>query len=266
MKKKYALITGASQGLGKHLALNLAKRNYNILLVSLPNEGLSLLADEIKSLNVDAHFFETDLTKKENIISLANWTNTYSIEVLINNAGCGGSKYITDASIDYIDSIIQLNIRATSILTKLLLPNLTQQTKSYILNISSMAAFSPIGYKTIYPASKKFIEYFSQGLQEELKTKNVIIAVAYPGPMKTNKNVTSRIEKQSKFVNSGVIEINDVAKICLTKLFKGKTRIIPGKLNIFSRYLLALLPLKMKIAILSKAVKKEIDENKIVAI
>jgi short-subunit dehydrogenase len=261
MNSNYALITGASQGLGKYLAIDLAKRNYNILLVALPNENLTALASEIKKLNVKVDFLETDLTKKENILALGSWANTFSVEVLINNAGCGGSKHISEASFDYIDTMIQLNVSATSLITKLLIPNLTQQPKSYILNISSMAAFSPIGFKTVYPASKKFIEYFSQGLQEELKSQNVTVSVVYPGPMKTNENVTSRIVKQSKFVNSGVIELEDVARISLNGLFKGKTMIIPGKMNKFSRYLLAVLPLKTKIKLLSKAIKKEIDTD-----
>jgi hypothetical protein len=158
--KNYALITGASQGLGKYIAMDLAKRNYHILLVALPNENLSSVASEISKLNVKVDFFETDLTKKENILDLVQWANKYPIEVLINNAGCGGSKYINDASFDYIDSIILLNNRATAQITTSLIPNLTKQPKSYILNVSSMAAFSPIGYKTVYPASKNLLNFF----------------------------------------------------------------------------------------------------------
>ena len=124
-----------------------------------------------------------------------------------------------------------------------------------------MAAFSPIGFKTVYPASKKFIEHFSQGLQEELKSQNMSVSVVYPGPMKTNTNVTNRIEKQSKFVRAGVIALENVAETSLNGLFKGKSTIIPGKLNKFSRFILAFIPLKLKIAMLSKAVKKEIDTD-----
>ena len=258
----HALITGASEGLGKILAIDLAKRNYNILLVALPNENLDILAAQIKSLNVEVEFFETDLTKKDNLLKLADWANKFPIEVLINNAGCGGSKYINEASVDYIENIILLNVRATSLITKLLIPNLTQRTKSYILNISSMAAFSPIGYKTVYPASKKFIDFFSLGLNEELKSNNVTVSVLYPGPMKTNPNVSKRIEEQSKFVNAGVIDLENVARISLNKLFSGKTRIIVGKLNKLSRIILAILPLNRRVKILSKAVKKEIDATK----
>jgi short-subunit dehydrogenase len=260
--ENYALVTGASQGLGKYLAIDLAKKKYNILLVALPNENLNILVSEIAKLNVKVEFYETDLTKKENIIDFVNWANKFPIEVLVNNAGCGGSKYIKKASFEYLDRIILLNIRAVSQITNLLIQNLIQRPKSYILNISSMAAFSPIGYKTVYTASKKFIEYFSLGLQEELKAYNVIVSVVYPGPMKTNLDVSERISKQSTFVNAGVIELEDMARNTLNKLFTGKNRIIIGKLNKLSRVILAILPLKVKIKILSKAVKKEIDATK----
>ena len=261
MKENYALITGASQGLGKAIALELVERKYNLLLVSLPNENISDLTKEVMLQGINAHYFETDLTKKENVIALANWANEFSISVLINNAGCGGSIKITEASIDYIDTMIQLNITATSLITRLLIPNLTQHTNSYILNISSMAAFSPIGYKSVYPASKKFIEFFSQGLNEELKDEGVSITVIYPGPMRTNDNVTSRIAKQNKIINSGVVELDQVAKISLNGMFRGKKMIIPGKLNKVVRFILAVLPRKSKIHLLSKAVKKELDEE-----
>jgi hypothetical protein len=114
----------------------------------------------------------------------------------------------------------------------------------------------------VYPASKKFTEFFSLGLQEELKSKNVTVSVVYPGPMKTNFDVSQRIEKQSKFVNAGVIELDDMAKISINKLLAGKNRIVIGKLNKLSRVILAILPLKVKIKLLSKAVKKEIDATK----
>jgi hypothetical protein len=99
-------------------------------------------------------------------------------------------------------------------------------------------------------------------LQEELKSKNVTVSVVYPGPMKTNLDVSQRIEKQSKFVNAGVIELDDMAKISINKLLAGKNRIVIGKLNKLSRVILAILPLKVKINLLSKAVKKEIDATK----
>ena len=97
------------------------------------------------------------------------------IDILINNAGLGGTKKFTEASSDYINTILQVNVAATSLITHQLLPNLLKQPKAYILNVSSMAAFSPIGFKTVYPATKTFIHSFSRGLHEELKdTTNTV--------------------------------------------------------------------------------------------
>jgi short-subunit dehydrogenase len=94
--------------------------------------------------------YETDLSIKENVLDLTEWINSkFSIHMLINNAGIGGSKKFSDASGSYIEKIIQLNVLATSLLTHQLLPNLQKSSKAYILNVSSLAAFSPIGYKTI---------------------------------------------------------------------------------------------------------------------
>ncbi|WP_440881769.1 SDR family NAD(P)-dependent oxidoreductase [Tenacibaculum sp. C7A-26P2] len=260
MNTNFALITGASTGLGLALSKELAHRGYSLLLASLPGENLKEVTTTIrKKSNVEVIYFETDLTEQKNIIDLCNWANQYPITALINNAGCGGSKKISEASIQYIHTIIELNTVATSLITRLLLPNLEQQEKSYILNVSSMAAFSPIGYKTVYPASKKFIEHFSLGLAEELKNQNISITILYPGPMKTNNKVSSRIEKQSAFVKFGVVDTKVIAFQSIESMLHGKMRVIPGKINKLSKWILYFLPLKTKIRLLSKAIKKEIE-------
>ena len=259
MSENFALITGASTGLGLALSEELASRGFNLLLVSLPYENLGLVAANIrKKSNVEINYFETNLTERKNVIDLCKWANQYSISVLINNAGCGGSKSIAEASVQYIDNIIQLNNVSTSLITRLLIPNLEQRKKSYILNVSSMAAFSPIGYKTVYPASKKFIEYFSLGLAEELKDRNISVTILYPGPMKTNNEVSSRIEKQSVLVKSGIVNTKDIAFQGIDSMLQGRMRVIPGKLNKLSKWILYFLPLRTKIRLLSKAIKKEI--------
>lgn len=260
MKNNYAVITGASQGLGLYIAKELASRNYNLILVSLPYENLESVSKNISDeYNVTVDFFETDLTNTDEVLSFCNNIKDYNISVLVNNAGIGGSKKILDASAEYLIKIIDLNVKAPSILTRLLLPQLEKNTKSYILNVSSMAAFSPIGYKTVYPASKKFIDFFSLGLKEELKDKNVFVSAVYPGPMKTNAEVSQRIEKQSKFVNSGVIDLETMAYKSVEGMLKGKKRIVLGKLNKFSQILLSVLPVSVKTRMLSNAIKREIS-------
>jgi hypothetical protein len=259
--KKYALLTGASQGIGKALAQELASRKINLLLVSLKGEGLSDFCNEIQEkYDVDAKYFETDFYQYNSVYDVANWAiYNYSVYMLINNAGIGGTKAFESASPEYIDSIIQVNVRATSMLTRLLLPELKKQENAYILNVASMASFSPFAFKTVYPASKAFVYSFTRGLHEELKGTNVMISVIHPGPVKTNPEVTARIEKQGVFGRMGQVSPKKLASIGIKQLLKGDSLILPGILNKFNWLLLIMLPNAWKLPLLSRVVRKEIN-------
>lgn len=182
----------------------------------------------------------------------------FKIQFLINNAGRGGTRAFEAADVDYLNGILQLNIVATALLTRLLLPNLRQQKPAYILNVSSMAAFSPIGYKTVYPASKAFIRHWSLGLREELRGTGVSVSVVYPGPMATNADASQRIESQGFKGKMGLVSPEEVAKISLEGMFSGKATTVPGFMNKINRVLMALLPNWLKIPLISNAIKKEI--------
>ncbi|MEI7597632.1 MAG: SDR family NAD(P)-dependent oxidoreductase [Bacteroidota bacterium] len=258
--KQFALITGASQGLGKCFALELASRKINTILVALSNENIHLVAEESRKMGVESYYYETDISIKENILALANQVNsTYNVNILVNNAGCGGTKSFIDCDVDYIDRIIQLNVMSISIMTHQLLPNLLKQDKSYILNVSSMASFSPIGFKTVYPASKRFIQHFSRGLYQELKKTNVFVSVVHPGPMKTNKDVSQRIELQGILGKIGLVSPEKAAKISIHQLFKKDTLILLGWANKLNWVLMTLIPIWIKLPILSRAVEREIS-------
>ncbi|MCH5599577.1 SDR family NAD(P)-dependent oxidoreductase [Niabella ginsengisoli] len=201
-------------------------------------------------------YYETDLSVKQNVIALCNWLNkNFDIYILINNAGVGGTKKFTEASIHYIDSIMQVNVVATSLLTHQLLPNLLRQQQAYILNVSSMAAFSPIGYKTVYPASKTFIHSFSRGLSEELKNTGVVVSVVNPGAMATNEDVCQRIKNLGIIGRMTLLQPDKVAASCIKKLFK-RDRVI--MVNPWSWLAIALLPIWIKLPLLTYNIKKEI--------
>ncbi len=255
----FALITGASQGLGRSFAIELAKRGHNLLLVSLPNEGLPALASQLGLQGVSVHFFETDLSQKENVVALAEAINhRFALSILVNNAGRGGTRRMENADLAYLDGILQLNVVAPALLTKLLLPNLRRQERAWVLNVSSMAAFSPIGFKTVYPASKAFVRHFSLGLKEELKGTAISVSVVYPGPMKTNAEVIQRIENQGFKGGVGLLHPDEVASIAIQQMLHGKTNIIPGFANKMNRWLMALLPESLVIWLVSRAVSKEL--------
>lgn len=256
-KKQFAVITGASQGLGKAFAIELAKRGFNVVLVSLPGQNLSQLSDSIsREYKVQSSYYETDFVENRNIIDLANWINeNFNVGVLINNAGIGGSMPFDEAHIEYIDTIIQVNIKATTLLIHQLLPNLKKQPHSYILNVSSIAAFSPVGYKTVYPASKAFIHSFSRGLYAELKNSNVFVSVINPGAMATNLEVASRIEKQGIIGKLTLLQPDKVAQYAITRLFRRDTVIM---VNPFTWFMSVILPVWIKLPIMTEIVKREI--------
>jgi hypothetical protein len=258
MNNNYAVITGASRGLGKSFALQLAKKGKNLILISLEGENLPTFANELSvKYNIKSLFFETDLTILNSVMEIAGKINhNYNIDMLINNAGTGGSKKFEDASAEYLYNILQLNITATIMLTRLLLPNLKNRKRSFILNVSSLAAFSPIGYKTVYPASKAFIHSFSRGLYQELKDTGVFVSVINPGAMKTNADVTKRIEHQGFRGKLSLLDPEKVAERALRKLEKRDTVIM---MNHFSWLMLKLTPIWIRLPLLTNAVKRELS-------
>lgn len=257
----YALLTGASQGFGRELAEELAKRSINLLLVSLPNEGLADLSMEIKSkYSVQVKYFETDLTQEKSVYEIAEWAlSNYRVFMLINNAGIGGSQSFEMASVESLESMIQINIRAVTLLTRLMLAELKSHEKAYILNVSSMASFSPIAFKTIYPASKAFVYSFSRGLHQELKGTGVSVSVIHPGPMKTNVEVTKRIEKQSFIARLGLVSPGKVARIAIKGMLQNQTQIVPGLYNKFFWLLMKIVPLTLRLNMVSDIMKNEAD-------
>jgi len=255
----FAIITGAAGGLGKAFSFELAKAGYNTILIDLPNRELASICAEIEYKHSNKSlYYEADLTHLENIIEITNDINQkYNVSILVNNAGVGGTKRFEDADFNYLNTIIQLNVMATTIMTKQIFPNLQKQEKSYILNVSSMAAFSPVAFKTVYPASKVFVHFFSRGLYEEFKKSNVFVSVVNPGPMKTNSDVTARINKQGFFGRLGLMSPEKVAEISVKQLFKRDT-LIMLRTNGLSWLMLKFIPIWIRLPLFSKAVRREI--------
>lgn len=253
---RYALVTGASRGLGKAIALELARQGYPTILVSRTDK-VHEVCEEITSLyHIPSVGYTADLTDSRGIADLAEQVNAnYQVFMLVNNAGTGGSRRFVEASTQYLENILDLNTNGTALLTHALLPNLLRQPQAYVLNIGSMAAHTPTGFKTVYPASKAFVYHFSLGLREELKDTPVSVSVCSPGAMATNDEVTARIERQGFFGRFTLKSVESIARKCVRQTLRGKRHIV---INPVSYALSKMVPNAIKTPILTRIVKREL--------
>ena len=260
----YALITGASKGLGRAFAKELAQRNINLLLVALPGEKLPELCADLKNeFSIKCDHYETDLTEQNSIKNLINWLlGNYKINILINNAGMGGSSEFESVSTEFVEKMLSLNIRALTLITHELLPEIRSHKNGYILNVASMASFSPMAYKTLYSASKVFVLYFTKGLNEELRGTGVSASVVHPGPMRTNRQVIKRIEDHGVFGRLGVLSPEYVACKSVNMMFKRKTIIILGWFNHLCWLGMKTVPQKIRLPFIANQVRKTLKRSR----
>lgn len=263
-EKTFALITGASAGLGKALAAECARRGRNLLLVSLPGEQLANLGRRLEAeYNVEVHCYETDLTLTDGPQDLIAWIRPrFAVDMLINNAGTGGSMPLEEASIDYIENILQLNIRALCLLTYALIPELKKHRRAYILNIASLAAFSPMPFKTVYPASKAFVYSFSRGLQAELSRTSISVTVIGPGSILTNSDAIHRTKRHGFLGRWSALTPEWTARKAIRSLLAGRPVVIPGVLNKLLYFLMRYLPPQLALSIIVRAFGREVETEK----
>ena len=217
-----ALVTGASSGIGYEISKYLAKRGYDIIVVSRNRQALENLKNEIKT-NVQIACM--DLSVVDNCVKLYENFKDENIDVLINNAGFGmyGNFDILDMNKEI--EMINVNILACDILTKLFLKDMKKRDSGYILNVGSIAGFMPGPLMSSYYASKSYVVKLTQAIRKELKKSKsgVSVSVLCPGPVNTNFNNTAGVKFAVRPLSSEY-----VAKYAVDMLFKKKLVIVPG--------------------------------------
>jgi uncharacterized protein len=254
----YTLITGSSQGMGKEMAIKCASLGRNILLVSLPNENLANTTSDIgEKYNVKADYLEIDLTKIDSPKNILDWVkhNNYKVNFLINNAGFGGVGPFEDYSFEYINLMLDLNIKATTNLTHFFVPELKKNAPSHLLCNASMIANFPCPYKSLYAATKTYIKSFTRAIREELKPHNVKVSVLQPGATPTNEIVRNQIKSGGFFAKISVTDVKSVAEKAIVKTLKGQAIIIPGLKNRISLKAVKLFPMPLLQKILASNTK-----------
>ena len=244
-----ALITGASSGIGRDMARILAEKGCDLVLVARDEEKLNILKDE---LNTNVKIVTMDLSIADNCKKLH--AENPDVDLLINNAGFGDCGNFTKTSLDKEISMINTNITAYHILTKLYLIDMKKINKGNILNVASIAGFMPGPLMSTYYATKSYIVRLSEGIREELKKEksNVEISILCPGPVSTNFNKIANVKFSLKERNSF-----EVAKYAIEHL--NKFYIVPGLDIKFAKFGAHLFPASLVAKITYMVQKRKLD-------
>lgn len=252
-QKGYALITGASSGIGKSFAYNLAKRGYSLILVARREERLLELE---KELPTECKIMICDLGQESECRRLMKEVQELPIEILINNAGFGDCGTFLDGNLQKELNMIDVNIKALHFLTKSMLLKMQETKKGYILNVASSAGLLPGGpYMATYYATKSYVVSLTQAIAAELKEnyENIYVGCLCPGPVDTEFNHIANV----KFALKG-ISPKYCADYGVKKMFQRKTIIIPTFGMKFVLFFAKILPRKMYIKMVGMQQKKKI--------
>lgn len=208
-----ALVTGASSGIGKSIAMYLASLGYDLYVVSQDRDELQTI---YKGLKVKVVPIEIDLSSLDNLKKLYLQLKDKDIDILVNNAGFGDAGKFIDTSLQKEMNMIDVNIRAYHVLTKLFLRDFTKKNRGRILNVASMAGFMPGPYMACYYATKAYILNLSLAISEELSKdgSNVKISVFCPGPVDTDFNRKAHVHFNIKEIDADV-----AAKLAVDGMF-----------------------------------------------
>ncbi len=244
---KNALITGASDGIGKDMAIILSNMGYNIIVVARNREKMEQAFKNIKNCIIIC----MDLSIIENCYKLYDKIKEKNIDILINNAGYGVFGEFLNTNLDDELNMIDLNIKSLHILTKLFLQDMVEKDKGYILNVGSIGSFFPSPLLSSYYGSKAYVLNLSLAIKEELKKQksNVYIGIFCPATINTGFHKKAGIK-----CNVGGIDSYKASKYAINKMFKKKVIIIPSYakflpffIDIMPRGLLTKVAYKMQI-------------------
>ncbi len=217
-----ALITGASSGIGKDMAIILANKGYELVIVARDEKKLEEVKNELSQIT-KVEIISKDLNNEENCKEI--YKEVENVDLLINNAGFGDCGNFTKTSLEKEINMIKTNIIAYHILTKLYLIDMKAKNEGKILNVASIAGFMPGPLMATYYATKNYVVKLSEAIREELKKEKskVQISILCPGPVKTNFNKVANVKFNLREADS-----KKVAKYAIKELEKGKFYIVPG--------------------------------------
>ena len=226
--RPFAVITGASRGIGAEYARRLSTRGFDLLLVSRDEARLKALETELlKAHPIEVETETLDLAQPnaghELYVSVRK--RRESVDLLINNAGFGMYGDFATMALPRIQEMLRLHVNTVVDSTRLFLPSMIERQSGAIINVSSIAGFFPIPYMTEYAATKAFLVAFSEALAEEVKASGVHVQACCPGHTKTDFHRTAGVKPRNLLKTQSVQEVVEAS---LRGLDKGRTRVTVG--------------------------------------
>ena len=245
-----ALVTGASSGIGLAISKYFSELGYDLILVSRNVNKLESICHNFKT---KVKLLEFDLSVEDNCYKLHEIVKKEKIDILVNNAGFGDAGVFWETNLNKELNMIDLNVRAYHILTKLFLKDFMKRDYGRILNVASMAGFMPGPYMATYYATKSYVVNLSLAISKELKdiNSNVKISIFCPGPVETNFNNVANVKFNISSINSDY-----AAKYAVDNMFKNKLIIVPPNMRL-SRVFTKIFPTNIVLNIESKVQERD---------
>jgi uncharacterized protein len=255
LRGRWALVTGASAGIGTAVARELAARGVNLILTARRRERLEALAAELGVKGVEVRIVIADLNDPAAPQQIYDETEGAGlvVDVLINNAGFGQYGAFETGRIDQEVGMVRVNCEAVVHTARLFVPRMIERRRGWMLVVASTASFQPIPYNTIYAATKAFDRFFALALAEEVQRFGVKVTALCPGPTETE--FFDIAGGSGVFRKFGVQAVDEVARKGVDALVRGKRTIVPNGKGAFTAFLVRFVPTGMITRILEKSLR-----------
>jgi hypothetical protein len=253
---KWALVTGASAGIGVALAREFAKRGAKLILTARRKDRLEAFAAELTAHGTEVRIVVADLNDPAGPQQIYDATEGagLTIDILINNAGLGQYGVFAKSGIEQELSQVRVNCEAMVHLTRLFVPRMVERRSGWVLVLASTASFQPVPYLTTYAATKAFDRFFALGLASEVARFGVKVTALCPGPTKSE---FFDVANASAFKNRGTQSAPDVARLAVDALARGQRTIIPYFGGRLTAFMVRFLPVGLITYFIEKAARPE---------
>lgn len=254
-KDKWALVTGASAGIGAAIARELAGHGAKLILTARREERLEALAKELAARGNEVCILVADLRDPEAPRQIYDATEGAGIpvDILINNAGLGQFGVFVQSPIEQELAQIRVNCEAMVHLARLFVPNMVERRRGWVLTVASTASFQPIPYLNTYAATKVFDRFFSQALTQEVKAYGIKVTALCPGPTESEFWDISRASAFKRRIQP----TQQVARLGINALARGKRTVIANVQGRFTAFLVRFLPVGLITWFIEKAARRE---------